>query len=112
MIDINIEKNPDLYFDYKKGVELLASIKESDYVYPKEIVNFHVYTEVRNEKELYCIKSYFATQNLEKTKLIIWSDYDISTQENLKEFASKIDFRVYDPIKESIGNLTFRWFST
>lgn len=105
MIDINIENNPNLYFDYKKGIELLSSINDDDYKYPNEVINFHVYTEVRNEKELYCIKSYFATQNLDKTKLIIWSDYDISTQENLKEFSNKIDFRVYDPIKESIGTI-------
>ena len=40
---------------------------------------------------------------------MVWAlflfDYDISTQENLKEFANKIDFRVYDPIKESIGTI-------
>ena len=103
MININIEKNPELYFDYKKGLEFLKNIKNENYNYPEEITNFHVYSEIKNEKELFCIKSYFATQNLEKTKLIIWSDYDISEQENLKDFKHKIDFRVYDPISESIG---------
>ncbi len=105
MININIENNPNLYFDYKEGLELLRGIKDDDYEYPEEVTNFHVYSEIRNPKELECIKSYFATQNLEKTKLILWSDYDVSNQENLKDFKDKIDFRIYDPIKESEGTL-------
>jgi len=105
MIDINIENNPNLYFDYREGLELLRGIKDDDYEYPEEVTNFHVYSEIRNPKELECIKSYFATQNLEKTKLILWSDYDVSNQDNLKDFKDKIDFRIYDPIKESKGTL-------
>lgn len=105
MININIEDNPSLYFDYKEGLEFLSKIKDSDYEYPNEVVNFHIYSEIRNDKELECVKSYFATQNLEKTKLIIWSDYDITNQDNIKEFKDKIDFRIYDPVKEAEGTI-------
>lgn len=105
MININIDNNPTLYFDYREGLELLRQIKDIDYEYPAYVTNFHVYSEIRNNKELECIKSYFATQNLEKTKLILWSDYDVSNQENLKEFKDRIDFRIYDPIKESEGTI-------
>lgn len=105
MINIDISTHPDLYFNYKNGLEFLREIKDEDYQYPDDIINFHVYTEVRTDKELQCIKSYFATQNLEKTKLIIWSDYDITNQDNISEFKDKIDFRIYDPIQESKGTV-------
>ena len=105
MINIDIKTHPNLYFDYRDSLPLLSSIKEEDYEYPEEVVNFHVYTEVRTEKELECIKSYFATQNLDRTRLIIWSDYDVSNQENLQPYKNNIDFRIYDPIKESKGTI-------
>jgi hypothetical protein len=105
MIDINIDNNPELYFDYIKGLEFLKNISDDDYNYPDDITNFHIYSEIRNDKELECVKSYFATQNLDKTKLIIWSDYEISEQDNLKEFKDKIDFRIYNPIKEAEGTI-------
>jgi hypothetical protein len=105
MININIDNNAELYFDYKKGLDFLRNINENDYEYPDEITNFHIYSEIRNDKELECVRSYFSTQNLSKTKLIIWSDYDISSQENLAQFKDKIDFRIYDPIKESKGTI-------
>tara|TARA_R110002020_G_C16317913_1_gene774494 strand:+ start:8797 stop:9780 length:984 start_codon:yes stop_codon:yes gene_type:complete len=99
MIDVNILKHPELYFDYRKGLELLKTIKEDDYAYPEEKTIFHVYTEARTPKELLSIKSYVATQNLQKTQLIVWSDYDISKQENVQPYKNIVDFRVYD-VKE------------
>ena len=101
MIDLSFEKNKELYIDYRLGIDFLKKINYDDFDYPDYTVNFHIYSEIRNEKELECVKSYFATQNLNKTKLIIWSDYDISEQENLKEYRQLIDFRVYNPIEES-----------
>ncbi len=103
MITISKETHPELYFDYTKGLDLLSSIKDEDYEYPEEITNFHIYTEVKTDKELECIKSYFATQNLEKTKLIVWSDYDISHNPLIQPFKDKMELRVYDPIKEAKG---------
>lgn len=103
MIDISYEKNPELYFDYKKGLEFLSLIKDEDYEYPEEITNFHVYTEAKDEKELESIRSYLATQNLEKTKLIVWSNYDISKQENMQPYKDHLDLRVYDDVELAKG---------
>lgn len=99
MIDISYEKSPELYFDYRKGLDLLSSIDDKDYDYPEESKNFHVYTEAKDEKELESIRSYLATQNLEKTKMIVWSDYDISDQENIQPYKEFLDFRIYDAQK-------------
>lgn len=99
MLNVTLDSHPDLYFvnNYRKGLDFLKGIKDKDYSYPAEITNFHVYTEFRNPKELLAIKSYLATQNLSKTKLIVWSDYDISDQENIQPYKDLVDFRVYNP---------------
>tara|TARA_Y100000385_G_scaffold278113_1_gene325999 strand:+ start:168 stop:1076 length:909 start_codon:yes stop_codon:yes gene_type:complete len=103
MIDITLEKNPDLYFDFQKGLDLLSTIKDKDYEYPQESVPFHIYTEIKTDKELECVKSFLATQNLEKTKLMLWSDYDISDNELLKPYMDYVELKLYDAKAEAIG---------
>ncbi len=103
MIDISYEKNPELYTDYTKGLELLSNVKDEDYSYPEDIVPFHIYTEIKTDKELECVKSFLATQNLEKTKLILWSDYDISDNQLLDPYRHLLDCRRYDAIEEAKG---------
>ena len=63
MINISIEENLELYKDYEKSLDFLSKINENDYEYPKDITYFHVYSEIKNDKELLCIESYLATQN-------------------------------------------------
>jgi len=103
MLPINLENSPELYTDYKIGLKYLKNLKDEDYEYPEEITYFHVYTEVKDSKELLAIKSYLATQNLEKTRLIVWSDYDISYNEDIQPYTDLVEFRVYDPLEESKG---------
>jgi len=105
MISLSLETQPELYVDYRKGLEFLRNIKDEDYSYPKERTNFHVYTEFRNPKELMVLKSYLTTQNLDKTKLIIWSDYDISDHPEVQAYKNLecLDFRIYDPYEEAKG---------
>ena len=73
MIELSYANNPEYYQKYIKCLEFLDSIKPENYEYPKEVTLFHIYTEVRTEKELECIKSFIATQNLDKCKLIVWT---------------------------------------
>ena len=68
MINLTIENNPSFYFDYREGIKYLRELNEDDYEYPEEKTIFHVYSEFKNPKELMVLKSYLATQNLEKTK--------------------------------------------
>lgn len=103
MINLTHKENPDLYFDYRKTLKYLSEIDEKDYDYPEEITPFHVYTEVRTDKELECIKSYLATQNLEKTKLIVWSDYSIEDNPLIQPYKDYIDLRVYNPYEVAEG---------
>jgi hypothetical protein len=105
MINISLDTHPELYVDYRQGIELLKTIKDENYSYPDEVTNFHVYTEFRNPKELMVLKSYLATQDLEKTKLVVWSDYDISDHPAIQPYKELdcLDFRIYDPYEEAKG---------
>jgi hypothetical protein len=83
----------------------MKNIKEDDYQYPEGVTNFHIYSEIRNEKELLCVKSWIATQNLEKCKLYIWSDYDITDNKLLMPYMDYVTLKVYDPVKEAKGTI-------
>jgi hypothetical protein len=56
-------------------------------------------------KQALPVKSFFATQDLSKCRLVMWSDDDLSANEWLQPFADKIDFRVYSPAAEVRGTI-------
>jgi len=95
------EIKDSFYKDYEECLEFLKKLNYSDYEYPEGKTNFHTYSEIRNEKELMVVKSFFATQNLEKSNFILWSDYDITNNPLLEPYKEFIDFRVFEPEKES-----------
>lgn len=103
MIDINTADNLELYTDYSKCLMFLNSLDSSDSEHPRGNTNFHIYSEIKNRKELLCVESFLATQNLQKTKLILWSDYDISENELIQPYKNIIDMRVYDAKEEAYG---------
>ena len=103
MIEISNQTHPELYYDYKAGLDYLSKVDDKDHEYPDEVTTFHIYTEIKNDKELECVKSFLATQNLEKTKLKLWSDYDIEKNELLAPYKDYIEFKIYDPFEEAEG---------
>jgi hypothetical protein len=105
MINISYANNPELYWDFKKALEFLKNIDIDSYQYPSQTINFNLYSEIIDRKQLLAVKSYFATQNLEKTKLILWSDWDITSNLALEKFKSLIDFRIFDPIELAKGTI-------
>jgi len=105
MIDISYEKDPIYYQDYEECLRFLRTIKDEDYEYPEEKVNFHIYTEVKNKKELMIIKSFLATQNLEKCNLIVWSDYNIEDNPLIQPYKKYLDMRIWNPVLEAEGTI-------
>jgi hypothetical protein len=105
MIDISYDKNPNLYTDYEDCLNFLGCTREENFSYPIEPVNFHLYSEIRNEKELLSLKSFFATQNLNHCHLILWSDYYIQDNPLLAPFKNRIEFKIYDPVFLSRGTI-------
>lgn len=102
-VNISFETHPQYYHDFEECLKLLREIDGSSYSYPEDVTNFHIYTEVRTDKELVAIESFLATQNLNKCKLIVWSDYDISDNPRIQAYKHLLDLRVYDPVKEAVG---------
>lgn len=100
---ISFETHPQYYRDFEECLKMLREVDTSLYNYPDNTTNFHIYTEVRTDKELVAIESFLATQNLNKCKLIVWSDYDISDNPRIQAYKNFLDLRVYDPVKEAVG---------
>lgn len=96
MININFKNNFELYTDYENCLNFL---KNNNFSYKDIPTFYHLYSEIKTEKELLCVESFFATQNYTKNKLIIWSDYDISNKPELQKFKNYIIFKIYDPIE-------------
>ena len=103
MINISYKTNPNLYLNYLDCLNFLSSIKEENSTYPKEKTNFHIYSEFKTDKEIVSLMSFFATQNLDKTNVIVWSDYDISNEPRIQRFKNLVDFRVWDVKSEAVG---------
>ena len=95
---INLKDNRLFYEDFSAGLQYLNNVNFDDYEYPKERMKFHVYTEAKTEKQLESIKSYLATQDLDKTELIVWCDYDITNQANMQPYKDLVTIKVYNPI--------------
>lgn len=104
MIDISYSTHPTLYHDYEACLEFLRNLKD-DGSRPEEPTLFHVYSDMRSPKEALCIKSFLATQNPYQTKLILWSDVDLSNNKFIAPFKDLIELRVYDPVAEAVGTI-------
>ena len=103
MININFEQNSEYYKNYEACNKFLKGLNLQNYEYPDEKVIFHVYSEIKTPKELMAIKSYLATQNLDQTSMIVWSDYDISDNPYIQPYKNLVEFRVYNASEEAIG---------
>jgi hypothetical protein len=99
MINIDITKDLEYYQDYQKSLEYLRNLDYTQYTYPEQ-TNFHVYSEIKNQYELLVVQSYLATQNLEKTNLTVWSDFDISDNPLIQPYKKYINLKVYNPLIE------------
>lgn len=75
-ISKNVYQDTDKCLEYFKDLNLeINNNFWKNYSFNKPFY-FHVYWYGKlDRKQLLCIKSYLVTQNLEKTKLIIWLDY-------------------------------------
>lgn len=103
MIDISLDKNPELYSDYEKALSFLQGVPDAPI--PGDPVNFHLYSEVKNRKEALAVRSFFATQNLDRCRLILWSDWDVRNNLLLAPLKDLIEFRVFNPLEEGRGTI-------
>lgn len=103
MLDITEENNRDLYYDVDKCITYCRQIPDTP---PSENVDYHMFWRVGKpfgRKQTLPIKSYLCTQNRELTRLHVWSNVDLTTNEYLRPFLPYIDFHIWDPHKEAKG---------
>jgi len=93
--------NQKLYNSLDESIKFLENLNYDDFEYPKDKVLFHIYTDLKNEKELLSVYSFFATQSQEHCQLILWSDYNLSNNKDLTKFKDKIIFKIWNPIDEA-----------
>ena len=109
----SLQTHYELYHDWKAALDVCRSIPDDD---PPGPVRFHMYWRQRRpgwfrrprpfgRKQALPVKSFFATQNLSRCTLTLWSDTDLSSNGWLRPFADRIDFRVYDPAREAQGTV-------
>lgn len=75
-------------FNYTNVDKCIFDLKKNkiNYYSNEKLIYFHVYWYGKlNNKNITCINSYVKTQNLNKTKLIVWIDKDYYIEENLKK---------------------------
>ena len=104
MLNISEITNEELYYNVEKCVEYCKSIPSN--VEYKEKTDYHLFWNVGlpfERKQILPIKSYLATQNLKNTQLNVWSNIDLSKNDYLKPFLNHINFKIWDPKKESNG---------
>lgn len=102
---LNEITTPNLYYNVNECMEYCKKIENCEYM---DFTYFHIYWFVGSEferKQILSIKSYLATQNLKNTKLIFWSNIDLTENKYLKPYLKFIEFRIYDPVNESIDTI-------
>jgi hypothetical protein len=101
----------ELYHDWRKALAFCRTIPD---VPPPAPVTFHMFWRQHRpgfwrrsrpfgRKQALPVKSWFATQDLATCSLVLWSDDDLSRNEWLRPFGSRISFRRYNAEEQARG---------
>jgi len=104
-VNISPEADHELYHDWRKALAFCRTIPD---VGPREPVTFHMFwRQYRSglwrrarrfgRKQALPVKAFFATQDLSQCSLVLWSDEDLTNNEWLRPFVSRLTFRIYSP---------------
>ena len=112
MVDVSLATHYELYHDWRKAIAFCRTLPD---VPPSDPVAFHMYWREAHgrwwwpssrpfgRKQALPVKAFFATQDLSKCSLTVWSDRDLSRSEWLAPFAGRLSLRVYDAGDEARG---------
>ena len=111
MIEIAPATHYELYHDWRKALEFCRALPD---VPPREPVAFHMFWRERSggwwprvrrfgRKQALPVKAFFATQDPARCSLTLWSDRDLTGNEWLQPFLSRLTVRIYDPAAEARG---------
>ena len=102
---LSARTNPELYREWRAALAFCREIPDAPPLTP---ITFHMYWRQQRRgwfqrprpfgrKQALPVKSFFATQDLSRCTLTIWSDADLSGNEWLRPFRDRIVFRTYRP---------------
>ncbi len=108
---LSLQTHPDLYRDWRAALAFCREIPEAP---PSAPIAFHMFWRQQRRgwfrrarpfgrKQALPVKSFFATQDLSRCTLTIWSDGDLSGNAWLRPFRDRIVFRTYRPDVEARG---------
>jgi hypothetical protein len=111
LIPVALATHAELYHDWRKALEFCRTLPD---VAPSEPVTFHMYWRERRgrfwptvrrfgRKQALPVKAFFATQDLARCSLVLWSDRDLSSNQWLRPFRGSVTLRIYDPALEVRG---------
>ncbi|KAF9239820.1 glycosyltransferase family 32 protein [Melanogaster broomeanus] len=91
-------------YDFAATIKPPAAAQNTAFVAPDERVQYHVYWRADlapfGERQELMLKSFFATQNIDNSRLIMWSNGDLGgnpiIQQYLEEFRNSFELRVTD----------------
>jgi hypothetical protein len=110
-IAISPDTHADLYHDWRMALTFCRTLPD---VSPPQPVTFHMFWRQRRagfwrkprpfgRKQLLSVKSFFATQDLSRCSLVLWSSEDLSDNPWLRPLAPRLTFRIYRPEAEVCG---------
>jgi hypothetical protein len=114
LVDISLATHYELYHDWRKALDFCRALPDAS---PSEPVTFHLYWRERHgrwwwpstrpfgRKQALPVKAFFATQDLSRCSLILWSDRDLSRNDWLKPYLPRLELRIYDAAREARGTL-------
>jgi hypothetical protein len=111
VIAISPDTHADLYHDWRSALTFCRTLPD---VSPREPVTFHMFWRQRRagfwrkvrpfgRKQALAVKAFFATQDLSRCSLVLWSNEDLSRNPWLRPFAPQLRFRIYQPEAEARG---------
>ncbi len=103
MIDISLSTHGGLYRDWRKALDFARAIPDAP---PASPVVFHMFwrnsrgpfwrrRRTFGRKQALPVKAFYATQDLSRCRLIMWSDEDLSSNPWLQSFGDRLECRVY-----------------
>jgi hypothetical protein len=110
-IAVSPETHYELYHDWRKALAFCRRLPDAS---PVEPVTFHMFWRQRRagflrkarpfgRKQALAVKAFFATQDLSRSTLVLWSDDDLSANRRLRPFAPHLIHRIYAPEQEVRG---------
>ena len=70
MINIDKDSNSELYQDWNKCLNFLNNLNYDDYKYPKEVSNFHIYSEIKRTSICQIFSSYSKSRQNKSNTLV------------------------------------------